>query len=197
MAVDLGLPSGTKWANMNVGAKSPEDYGLYFAWGETQGYNTEEAVKRSFDRNSYKFGTSTSLTKYCLHSHYGNVDNKVSLDPEDDAATVNMGKNWRTPGTNEIQELLLNTTYGETKINGVWGLSFASKVNGNSIFLPAGGSNGFVSEEGCYWSSILNWSSSDKVNSAGAAVALEFNAGLAHMNNKMRCAGYNVRAVSN
>lgn len=91
--IDLGLPSGTLWATMNIGASSPEDYGDYFAWGET-------APKDVYDWSTYKWcnGSSNTLTKYCFNSSYGNngfVDNLTELDPEDDAATVNWGQDWR------------------------------------------------------------------------------------------------------
>ncbi len=70
--VDLGLPSGTKWATCNVGASSPEDYGDYYAWGETE-------TKSSYNWSMYKWckGSSTTMTKYCTNSYYGTVDNKT------------------------------------------------------------------------------------------------------------------------
>ena len=87
--VDLGLPSGTLWATCNVGANAPEEYGDYFAWGET-------APKETHSWNTYKWcnGSSTTMTKYCTNSSFGYngfVDNKRVLDPEDDAAYVNWG----------------------------------------------------------------------------------------------------------
>lgn len=84
--VDLGLPSGLKWTTCNVGVDSPEEYGDYFAWGET-------TPKTTCDWGTYKWcnGSETTMIKYCTDSDYGTVDNKTILDPEDDAATVNMG----------------------------------------------------------------------------------------------------------
>jgi formylglycine-generating enzyme required for sulfatase activity len=162
-AVDLGLPSGTKWANMNVGASKPEDYGLYFAWGETVGYSSDTGDGRSFDWASYKWcnGTYDTQTKYCTTSDYGTVDNKTSLDLEDDAAYVNWGDKWRMPTIAEIQELLDNTTSEWTAQNGVYGRKFTSKSNGNYVFLPAAGyRNGsglyYQSTYGGYWSASLN-----------------------------------------
>jgi len=140
-AVDLGLPSGTKWANMNVGATAPEDYGLYFAWGETMGYTSDTSDGHSFDWENYKWcnGSGKTLTKYCTTSDYGTVDNKMVLDLEDDAAYLNWGDKWRMPTITEIQELLDNTTSEWTTQNGVYGRKFTSKSNGNAVFLPAAG----------------------------------------------------------
>jgi len=161
VAVDLGLPSGTKWANMNVGAKKVEDYGLYFAWGETVGYTSDTSDGRSFDWASYKWcnGSETTLTKYCNKDSYGTVDNKTVLDLEDDAAYMNWGSAWRMPTLAEIQELIDNTTSTWATVNGVTGRRFTSKTNGNSIFLPAAGyrwnSTRFGGSYGYYWSSSL------------------------------------------
>ncbi len=166
IAVDLGLPSGTKWANMNIGASKPEDYGLYFAWGETVGYTSDTSDGRKFEWESYKWYSGSSsgkLAKYCTKDTYGIVDNKAVLAPDDDAAYMNWGSSWRMPTTTEIRELLDNTTYEWTAINGVSGCKFMSKTNGNSIFLPAAGyrygpnhSRQTLMLYGYYWSSSLN-----------------------------------------
>ncbi|MBO4370001.1 MAG: hypothetical protein J5808_01395, partial [Paludibacteraceae bacterium] len=82
--VDLGLPSGTLWATCNVGANTPEEYGDYFAWGET-------TLKSNYEWSTYKYGTYNQLTKYCYKSDYGKngfTDTKTTLDAEDDAATA-------------------------------------------------------------------------------------------------------------
>ena len=107
--VDLGLPSGTLWATCNVGANAPEEFGDYFAWGET-------APKDYYDWDNYKWcnGNDSTLTKYCNDSTYGYngfVDNKVELDPEDDAAYVNWGPSWRMPTLNQTQELWQDCTW--------------------------------------------------------------------------------------
>lgn len=134
--VDLGLPSGTLWATCNIGANSPEEYGDYFAWGET-------TPKDEYDWSNYKWcnGSEKTLTKYCYNSEYGVVDNKMILDPEDDAATVNWGSNWCMPTKSQITELG-NSDYATQEFiiqNGVKGLKITSKQNGKSIFLPAAG----------------------------------------------------------
>ena len=102
--VDLGLPSGTLWATTNVGASKPEEYGDYFAWGETK-------PKSVYDWDTYKWCKGDDyhqLTKYCNLSNYGDngfVDNKTELDPGDDAAYVNWGSKWRMPSLEQMQEL--------------------------------------------------------------------------------------------
>ena len=94
--VDLGLPSGLKWATCNVGASSPEVYGGYYAWGETE-------EKSSYSWSTYKWcnGSYDTMTKYCTSSSYGTVDNKTTLDPQDDVAHVKWGGRWRMPTLEE------------------------------------------------------------------------------------------------
>ena len=153
--VDLGL--SVKWATCNVGAEKSEDYGDYFAWGETE-------PKENYDWTTYKYckGTNKTMTKYCNNSSYGNggfTDTKTVLDPEDDAATANWGGAWRMPTRTEQDELINNCTWTWTTQNGVNGYKVVGP-NGNSIFLPAAGyRNGTslddVGSHGCYWSSSL------------------------------------------
>lgn len=161
--VDLDLPSGTLWATMNVGADSPEDYGDYFAWGET-------TTKSTYDWSTYKWcnGSRYSITKYCTSSFYGTVDNKTVLELEDDAANANWGGDWRMP-TKAEQDELRNTSYTTwtwTTLNGVNGYKITSKINGNSIFLPAAGCRYYsdlddAGSNGYYWSSSLYMYSSN------------------------------------
>ena len=108
--VDLGLPSGTLWATYNIGATKPEEYGDYFAWGETE-------PKEVYDWSTYKYAKASgawdldSLTKYNFGNYYdGVVDSLSTLLPEDDAATVNWGSEWRMP-TNEEQRELWDECY--------------------------------------------------------------------------------------
>ena len=156
--VDLGLPSGLLWATCNVGANAPEDYGNYYAWGET-------APKSNYSWSTYQYsmGYYNTLTKYCAQSNYGYngfTDNLTTLLPEDDAATANWGSNWRMPTQAEFQELLDNTTVTWTTRNGVNGRLFTAS-NGNSLFLPAAGCRDYgglsgAGSLGCYWSSSLS-----------------------------------------
>ncbi len=190
--VDLGLPSGTLWATMNVGANSPEEYGDYFAWGET-------TPKDVYDWSTYKWcmGDYNKLTKYCTVSYYGYngfVDNKTELDPEDDAATANWGPEWRMPSLEQIQELMDNCTSQWTTRNGVNGRLFTSNINGASLFLPAAG--------GRWDSDLYNagswgscWSRTLYSSGPGYAYYLYFSSGGVDWDGSYRGRGQSVRAV--
>ena len=152
--VDLGLPSGTLWATTNVGASKPEEYGSYFAWGETK-------PKKSYSLNNYKWcrGSLNRLTKYCTDSSYGTVDGKKELELEDDAAYVNWGPEWRMPSKEQQDELRAECTWTWTERNGVYGYEVSR--NGKSIFLPANGErykkkHNRVGTYGGYWSTTLD-----------------------------------------
>lgn len=128
--VDLGLPSGVKWATCNVGASSPEDYGDYFAWGET-------SPKVVYDWDTYLHWNDLDGDGYC---DYGEptINSDISGNVQYDAATANWGGNWRMPTKDEMQELVDHCEWEWTQVNGVNG----SKVigpNGSCIFLPAAG----------------------------------------------------------
>ena len=157
--VDLGL--SVKWATCNVGANSPEEYGSYYAWGET-----EEKSNYYWDTYKWCNGSSSKMTKYCTSSSYGTVDNKTVLDLEDDVAHVKWGGSWRMPTLEEQKELKNNCTWSWTTQNGVNGYKVTSKTNGNSIFLPAAGYRRGTylydsGSDGNYWSSSLNEGYSD------------------------------------
>ena len=138
--VDLGL--SVKWATFNVGATKPEEYGDYYAWGETE-------PKTDYSYSTYKWcnGSYNTQTKYNTESRYGTVDNKTTLDPEDDVAHVKWGGSWRMPTEAEQNELCNNCTWtwykgGNTEFNGVAGYKVISNIEGytdRSIFLPAAG----------------------------------------------------------
>lgn len=137
-AIDLGLPSGIRWANRNVGAKKPEDKGLYFQWGTTTGYK---------ERNNYNFSSG----------NYSESDISADLSLSQDAANVIMGGNWRMPSKDEFQELYDNCTWTWTSQNGIYGYIVTSNINSHTIFFPAAGSyNGTslsnVDSIGFYWS---------------------------------------------
>lgn len=162
--VDLGLSSGTLWMDRNIGASSPEDYGLYFAWGETQGYSGITSDKQ-FSWTDYKYanGAKNKLTKYCNDSYYGNdgfTDNLTELELSDDAAYGYTNGKCKMPTKAQFQELIDETDYTWTTQNGVKGGLFTSKTNGNSIFVPTAGyciagSQYYVGEYGELWSSSL------------------------------------------
>ena len=161
--VDLGLTSGTLWATCNVGATSETDYGSYFQWGDTVDKRDDVC-----NWSSYKYcnGSSKTLTKYNVNSSYGTVDNKITLDPEDDAARANMEGDWRMPTHALIEELVAETdSEWVTGYNGsgVNGRKFTAS-NGNSIFIPAAGQRSdssfiYQGSDGIVWSSSLYSSS--------------------------------------
>ena len=140
--VDLGLPSGTLWATRNIGASSPEDYGDYFAWGETEPKDFYDLYTYKWWESWFESGwTHWGYTKYCNSSssgYMGNTDDKTELDPEDDAATVNWGSDARMPSSEQFLELISFCTRQWTQRNGVNG-NLIIGPNGKTIFLPAAG----------------------------------------------------------
>lgn len=189
--IDLGLPSGTLWATMNIGANNPEDYGDYFAWGETEpkdDYNWNTNKWGYYDENS-----KLHITKYNTNSDYGPVDNKIELDTEDDAAYVNWGSSWRMPTMVQIKELINKCSWEWTTRNGINGYRVIGP-NGNELFLPATGyrynSSLYYSYfEGHYWSRDLYDIHPD------CAYRLRIAEGVRNCNVYNRYFGYAVRAV--
>lgn len=196
-AVDLGL--SVKWATFNVGATAPEEDGLYFAWGETE-------PKSDYSWSTYKYsnGSYDTMTKYCSISSYGNkgfTDNKTVLDPEDDAAHVNWGDNWRMPTKAEQDELrnTANCAWTWTTLNRVNGYKVQSKKPGYTdkwIFLPVAGyrsNSGHVSVgiggSGHYWSS------SPSTDAPRKAYGLYFGSSDVEWDISDRCYGRSVRPV--
>ena len=174
-----------------MGADTPEGYGDYFAWGETQ-------PKDYYDWSTYKYcnGDKYSMTKYCTDSEYGTVDNKTTLELSDDAARVNWGGKWRMPTIEEQKELLntSNCTWTWTTQNGVNGYKVTSVKNGNSIFLPAAGclTSGGLSgagSRGYYWSSSLY------TYDSSIACSLYFSSSYVGWSGNNRYYGLSVRAV--
>ena len=162
VAVDLGLPSGTKWANMNIGASMAEDYGWYFAWGETVGYSGT-STSRSFWWDSYtKFGTfdSSAAPDYGF-TKYNKTNGPTTLQAVDDAATALWGSKWKMPTAAQMEELVDNTDKEYATTNGVNGYKFMKKSDHSVfIFLPAAGYfQGESANPGVladYWTSTLD-----------------------------------------
>lgn len=172
--VDLGLPSGTLWATCNIGASKPEEYGYYFAWGET----------------------STKLSYISSNYSYSGKLKKLSL--KNDAANANWGGSWRMP-TKAEQEELRNSSYTIwTWISqkGVNGYKVTSKINGKSIFLPAAGYryNSDLTNPGSYGG---YWSSSLEINYSKTSYALSFLVGNIYLHHYDFCTGRSVRPVLN
>ena len=182
--VDLGLPSGLLWATCNVGANSPEEYGNYYAWGET-------TTKSDYSSSNCP---TDGLSNSELQSQ-GYIDSNGNLTPQHDAATANWGGDWRMPTRAEQEELLNNCTWTWTTQNGVKGYKVTSKVNSNYIFLPAAGRR--------YGSSLYNgggdgdyWSSTPYGSYSIYAFYLYFDSSNHKMNDAYRFNGRSVRPVS-
>lgn len=180
--IDLGLPSGNLWADRNIGADSPEKKGLYFAWGETVGYTSEQvkAKERRFTWSTYK-----------------SKEIAADLIAENDAAHACLGEYYHIPTKEDFEELLaycdstLTYTYNGKMVNG---RILTSKINGNSIFLPAAGRCSYSSlhgfcEYGSYWSS-----SRDLICNASV---LFFYYQIPKLDSGLRSNGRTVRAVFN
>lgn len=202
--VDLGV--SVKWATCNLGASKPEDFGDYYAWGETEPYYAslgdpiiwKEAKDDGYKWASYswcKDGEYTSLTKYNTDDKFGVVDNKTVLEEADDAARVKLGGSCRIPTDAEWTELRENCTWTWTSQGGMDGYKVASKTNGNSIFLPAAGYRPGRSlqgdENGGYY-----WSSSLDTELPSTAWRVYFNSAAVCRCNLVRYVGISVRPVS-
>lgn len=182
--IDLGLPSGTLWATFNVGANVPEEYGDFFAWGET-------APKATYSWSNYKHCDFSegegwnAQTKYCNNSFFGYngfTDQLTVLQSDDDAATVNWGNDWCMPTVDQWQELVENTECVWEPRNGVDGRLFTAQ-NGASLFLPAAGFRWddeiHYTGNGCgnYWSSSLSTEKSGATDDPNVAFNLRFYSG--------------------
>ena len=177
-AIDLGLPSGTKWASCNVGATKPYEYGGYYAWGETE-------EKERYDWDTYIHCDGASNTCHDLGSDISGT--------EYDVAHVKWGGYWRMPTKKEQDELIDNCTSVWTTLNGVKGYKFTGP-NGNSIFLPAGGRRSESSTltpgvSGHFWSGTLFTTDNYHVSGLG------FNSTDVYKIGDFRDKGYTVRPV--
>lgn len=146
--VEIG---GIKWATMNIGANSVTDTGLYFAWGETQGYTADQIGNLSTDKKhftwaEYKYGDGTSNPNAAGMTKYNSSDGKTTLDIEDDAAIANLGGSWRMPTAAEFQALCeaVNTEWMTDYLgSGMNGMLMTDKVDSSKVlFFPACGCYG-------------------------------------------------------
>ena len=183
--VDLGL--SVRWATCNLGASRPEDYGDYYAWGET-------TTKNNYSWSTYKWcnGSSNTLTKYNVSSFNGRVDGIKQLQEADDVAHVKLGGNWRMPTNEEWTELRTKCTWTWATLRGGYKVT---GPNGNSIFLPAAGLR-YNSDLRNAWSRGYYWSSSLDTADPYFAYYLEFLSSGAVRSDDYRCYGFSVRPVS-
>lgn len=209
--VEIG---GVKWATMNVGANSVTDTGLYFQWGDTQGYTADQVGDgeglKYFDWEDYKYaeldpsgsngsgsGSGSGGGTYKM-TKYNETDGKTVLEASDDAVTAAWGGGWRMPTTAEFQALreVVNSAWtADYQGSGVSGLILTDKTDSSKVlFFPAcghcgGGSVSFVGSDGCYWSSSLNSSN------VQFAYFFTFNDGIVDWSNYTRFVGCSVRGI--
>ena len=192
-AVDLGLPSGKLWAKCNLGANSEEESGLYYQWGDTQGYNRKQiGTAKTFNWSNYKWSVNGLDSNF---SKYNSSDGKTVLDLEDDAVHATLGGNWKMPTVDDWRELYNNTERKLTQVNGVNGYKLTAS-NGNYIFLPVAGCGSGSSllngdSVGYVWSSSLN-----SVGSPNAFRSFFYSGGFYPDNNDYRFVGFSVRGVT-
>lgn len=182
--VDLGLPSGTLWATCNIGANSPEDFGDYFAWGETK-------TKYYYDWETYFDSENGSINKF---RKYNKESNLSTLELDDDAAYVNWGKNWRIPSSAQYSELRNKCIWTWIKKNNVNGYEVKSKFNGESIFLPAAGMKSGSTTmfgSGDYWLNGIYYST----NSNTAQCVSFYSSDISNNTSTARCQGFTIRPV--
>lgn len=186
-SVDLGLPSGLKWATMNVGASKPEEFGDYFAWGEVAPAPNNEYT----EANGKVRGNYHELNEKGVLGEYGNLGAKY------DAATVNWGENWRMPSKQDFDELIDNCTWTRITLGDTEGYKVESKVNSNWIFIPGSGyhykdTSDWVGVFGYYWSSSIYGESS-----RNSAYYLDFGYfSVSTESSVVRWIGYSVRPVA-
>ena len=208
--VDLGLSSGTLWAACNVGAKSPEQFGDYFGWGEIVPHFYKGKWSKPMQEGYYGYcwpnyrlcnRSFKLLTKYCCHEEYGNdgfTDYRIMLNPDDDAASVIMGKKWCMPTEEQWQELIDECQWTWTdnyKNTSVAGYIVANRhKNKVHIFLPAAG---FYDRNLFHQGGITGdyWSSSLDRNNSSYARFVSFHDNNCDIVSNNRCYGISIRAV--
>lgn len=176
-AVDLGLPSGIKWASCNIGATLPEEIGNYYAWGETE-------VKDYYSKDNYKHLEYITNEAGFIEENWINIGSEIS-GTEYDVAHVKWGGKWRMPTYKETEELINNCYYTWVQYKGIWGALFTSKTNGNWIFLPAQLEN----STGLYWIGTIS-------NPIYCGSAIEFFSGYIGINGMTRYEGFTIRPVT-
>lgn len=181
-AVDLGLPSGKKWANMNIGATKPEESGLYFSWGNIEGHTADSDY--SYDSATYGRTSASSISS--------------DLTLEQDAAHIIMGDSWYIPSKVDIKELIDNTDFewvSDFKGTGIAGGKYVKKTNSSIyIFIPASGygENGKIISKG---TASICWSSTIETDYQGQAGCLDVSSRWNLVNRNLRYKGLTIRAI--
>lgn len=195
--VDLGLPSGLKWATCNIGAEAPEENGSYYAWAETE--------PRERYGNDNRYIVNSKITKYNTDETLGKVDGLTTLEPDDDVAHVMWGGPWRMPTMDDFTELTTSCTCQAETVNSVKGYLFTGP-NGNSIFMPKAGyyagsaNSGSLplghGSQGNYWSSSLYQKYSWFSGNCKQAFVLQFSSTKPKVYYMNRMMGLPVRPVA-
>lgn len=185
--VDLGLPSGLKWATCNVGASSPGVFGNYYSWAETR-----EKSECLWDNVKYSEGIY--YTKYNTQSDYGQIDNKSKLDYSDDAARASWGGIWRMPTKDDFYELVRYCSWSWIQRGGDMGY-IVTGPNGNRIFLPAAG---YKDGATIYIDAYIGnyWTSSLDTGNPSSAWVLYFDSSNIELYKYYRYGGRSVRPVT-
>lgn len=213
--VDLELPSGTLWASCNLGANSPEEFGEFYAWGEVTpktpmpaydpdgNYDTKDLV----DWTAYKYceQKDSTMTKYCLESRFGTVDEINYLESVDDAATAKWGEDWIMPCDSDFQELIKQSDVANGKITRAWatvsgvtGLKFTNTENLQVLFFPAAGYRYKYGHDckkfaGMYWTNALHVAGTP-INDNNARV-FYFTYNFCKAGYNARCYGLSIRPI--
>lgn len=186
-AVDLGLPSGTLWASHNIGATTPEEFGDYFSWGETE-------PKASYKLEEYRHFKPGQENVMAIRRAFADLGKDIA-GTQYDVAHVKWGEQWQMPSLGQFQELEQNCVWEWTSMNEVAGYKVTSKTNGNSIFLPAAGSKASqrtsnIGVYGLYWSSTIAYDGP----SGGCNLLIQQGSDRRRQTSS-RALGYTVRAV--
>ena len=191
--VDLGLPSGTMWATCNVGATKPEDDGLLFQFGRVDGYKYGDTNHKFKTNKQNKKDTESEYIP--ITSSGKTYDKGAILQPEDDAAHVNMGGKWKMPTYEQLNELLDNITQEVETINGVKGMMFTSKINNKRLFVQFSGcwyNGNFMAAGPCAYM----WSSQVHPSDINYAFGICCNScGSAYISRYRRSCAFSVRGV--
>ena len=192
--IDLGLASGTMWATCNVGATKPEDNGLLFQWGRTDGYMYGDKNNQFRTHSQNKQDTKNEFIPKTTSGKVYKAGDILEL--EDDAAHTHMGSAWRMPTKEQLEELYNNTTHKVETINGVKGMMLTSNINGHQLFIPFAGYWNNRNDSFNYIRSVANiWSSQVYKDNKGIYVLYCSSSGLSYIGVNYRSVAFLVRGV--